>query len=147
MKLCFIPRSHKGDEGSSMKGISLVEIILVVATIGFVVILMANLPNALGLITKSRHISLAKEIATKQIEDKRSISYVNLVNDKIAVSDPRLNLLPAGAGVIEVKDCDPIICTNSEPIKHVKVTVSWNDNQKDQDIMLETFIGEGGLNQ
>lgn len=128
-------------------GVSLVEIILAIAAIGFIVILMANLPNALGLITLARHTSLAKEIAAKQIEDKRSISYVNLVNDTSPVSDSRLNILPAGAGVIEIRDCDPIICTNLEPIKHVKVTVSWKDNQKDQNIMLETFIGEGGLNQ
>lgn len=130
-----------------MKGVSLVEIILVVFAIGFIVILMTNLPNALGLVTKSRHISLAKEIATKQIEDKRDISYLNLVNDITPISDPRLNFLPSGAGTVEVTDCNPIICTNSEPIKHVKVTVSWNDNQKNQNIFLETFIGEGGLNQ
>ena len=128
-------------------GVSLVEIILAIAAIGFIVILMANLPNALGLITKSKHISLAKEIATKQIEDKRDVSFVNLVNDITEVTDPRLGLLPSGAGTLEVADCNPTICTNSEPIKHVKVTVSWKDNQKDQNIFLETFIGEGGLNQ
>lgn len=130
-----------------MKGFSLVEIILVVGTLGFIVILMANIPNALGLVTKARHISLAKEIAIKQIEDKRDISYVNLVNGTVPISDSRLNLLPQGAGIVEVGACNIEICTNSEPIKHIKVTVSWMDNQREQTIALETFIGEGGLNQ
>lgn len=129
------------------RGVSLVETILVVLAIGFIVILMANLPNALGLVTKARHISLAKEIAAKQIEDKRAISYINLANGTSPISDSRLSLLPLGAGIMEVVDCNPTICTNAEPIKHVKVTVSWKDNLKEQNISLETFIGEGGLNQ
>lgn len=131
----------------SQKGISLVEIILVVATIGFIVILMANLPNALGLVGKAKHISLARDIATKQIEDKRDISFVNLVNGTTPISDSRISLLPTGAGIIEVENCKVEICTNSEEVKHIKVTVSWMDNLKEQNIMLETFIGKEGLNQ
>lgn len=131
----------------NIKGISLVEILLVVATIGFIVILIANLPNALGLVTKSRHISLAKEIAAKQIEDKRDVSFINLVNGTTAISDSRLSLLHQGAGTLEIADCNPQICSNLEPIKYIKVTVSWMDNLKEQNIILETFIGEGGLNQ
>lgn len=129
------------------RGVSLVEIILVVVAIGFIVILMANLPNALGLITKARHISLAKELAAKQIEDKRAISYTNLVNGTTPLSDTRVSLLPSGAGIVAVEDCSPQVCTNSEEVKHIKVTVSWKDNQKEQTIILETFIGTGGLNQ
>ena len=130
-----------------MRGLSLIEIILVVGALGFIVILMANIPNALGLVTKARHISLAKELATKQIEDKRATAYANLVNDTVPISDSRISLLPGGSGTVEVKDCDVTICTNAEPIKHIKVSVSWKDNQKTQSILLETFIGQGGLNQ
>lgn len=145
MTLCVIPRSHKGDEGSDTRGISLIEILLVVVTVGFIVILAANLPSSLGLITRSKHISLAREIAAKQIEDKRTISYINLAEGTSAVSDSRLSLLPSGAGLIEIGSCSPSVCTNSEPLKHVKVTVSWMDNLKEQTITLETLIGEGGL--
>lgn len=130
-----------------MKGFSLVEIILVVATVGFIVILMANLPNALGLIAKARHISLAKETAAKQIEDKRAVTYTNLVNGTTPITDTRISLLPQGSGIVDVADCSPQICTNSEEVKHIKVTVLWMDNQKEQTIILETFIGKGGLNQ
>lgn len=128
-------------------GFSLIESLLVVVMIGIIVLLMANLPNALNLINKSKHISLAREIAAKQIEDKRAISYVNLVNDNSPISDSRMSLLPGGAGTIKVEDCDPGICTLSENIKQVAVTVIWKENAKPQEVVVKTFIGEGGLNQ
>lgn len=129
------------------KGFSLIESLLVVVIIGSVVLLIANIPNALMLIAKSRHVSLAREIAVKQIEDKRTINYVNLVNDNSPITDTRLNLLPEGSGTVEVGDCDPSICTQGEDIKQVTITVSWRDNNKIQTITLKTMIGEGGINQ
>lgn len=132
------------------KGVSLIETILVVVVIGFIVILMANLPNAMILITKSKHLSLAREIAAKQIEDKRSTSYLNLVNDITDItgsSDPRMNLLPNSTGTVQVQDCDPSVCTNGEHVKQISVIINWKDNNKTQTINVETLIGEGGLNQ
>lgn len=109
--------------------------------------LMANLPNAIGLIGRSRHLGLAREIAAKQIEDKRATSYINLVNDTSSVSDPRMALLPTGSGQVLVEDCDLSICTNSENIKQITVTINWMENSKQQSVSLKTLIGEGGLNQ
>ena len=131
----------------SQKGTSLVELLLVIIVIGSSVFLIANLPNALALVKKSKHLSIAQEIAAKQIEDKRSMNYSNLVNDTSNISDSRLSLLPAGAGTVAVADCDPIICTNSEHIKKITVSVTWTDNAKAQTVILNTFIGEGGINQ
>lgn len=129
------------------RGVSLIEALLVIVIVGTLVFLLANLPNALGLISKSKHLSLAREIATKQIEDKRTINYSNLVNDNSAIVDSRLNLLPQGAGTMEVKDCDPLICKSGEKIKQIVVEVSWKDNNKNQKVTLSTMIGEGGINQ
>ena len=129
------------------RGVSLIEVVLVVMVVGFTVILLANLPNAVGLICKSRHLSLAREIAAKTIEDKRNVSYINLVNDTSPISDPRITLLPAGAGVSVVEDCDPLICTSGEHIKRITITVNWKEGSKDQQVILKTFIGEGGINQ
>lgn len=129
------------------KGVSFIELILVVVIIASTVLLLASLPNAFLLINKSRHLSLAKEIASKQIEDKRGISFSNLVNDSLPISDPRINLLPSGSGTIIVSDCDVSICIYSENIKKVTATVSWKDNNKTQSISLDTFIGVGGINQ
>lgn len=129
------------------KGFSLIELLLVVVTISTIVFLLANLPNAFLLINKSKHLSLAKEIASKQIEDKRTINFANLINDTTDINDNRINQLPSGAGTTIVADCSPDICTNGENMKQVTVTISWKDNQKIQTVTLNTFIGEGGINQ
>lgn len=143
----FPPERSVSDTMNSGKGFSLIESLLVVIMIGIVVYLLANLPNALNLINKSKHTSLAREIASKAIEDKRAINYINLVNDNSPVSDSRLGLLPGGSGIVVVEDCDPTICVNSENIKHVSVTINWKDNARQQTLEFTTFIGEGGLNQ
>lgn len=129
------------------RGVSLIESLLVIVVIGSIVFLIASLPNSLMLVGKSRHISLAREIAVKQIEDKRNINYSNLVNDNSAILDSRLSLLPGGNGTVAIEDCDPSVCSNSEHIKQVTVTVNWKDNDKTQTITLKTMIGEGGINQ
>lgn len=129
------------------KGSSLVEILLVIVTVTTMVFLIANIPNAINLMNKSKHLSIAREIATKQIEDKRNINYANLVNDASPINDPRLISLPKGAGTITVEDCGLTICTNEEHIKQVTATITWQDNNKTQTTTLKTMIGEGGLNQ
>jgi len=132
---------------TSQKGVSLIESLLIIVFAGIIVLLLTNIPNALGLINKSSHLSLAKEIATKQIEDKRTISFANLANDNSPVVDSRIGLLPGGSGTVVVEDCDQQICTNSEHIKKITVVITWKDNNKTQTINIKTFIGEGGLNQ
>lgn len=135
---------------SAQRGVSLIESLLVVVVVGFIVALMANLPNAMNLITKSKQLSLAREISTKQLEDKRAINYVNLANstEDLKTLDSRLSLLPNGGGTVVVADCDTEkICTNGEPIKQVIVTINWKNNNKQQSVTLSTLIGKGGLNQ
>jgi len=131
----------------NQRGFSLIEALLVVVILGSIVFLIASIPNSLMLVGKSRHISLAREIAAKQIEDRRTINYLNLVNENSAIYDSRLSLLPTGSGTVEVADCDPNLCTNEEHIKQVTVTVNWMDNNKALEINLKTMIGEGGINQ
>lgn len=132
------------------RGVSLIESLLVVVTVAAIVFLMANLPNAMNLVNKAKHLSLAREIALKQIEDKRATSYSNLVSDTVNLTasvDPRMNSLPGSSGTVKIEDCDVQICTNGENIKKITVTVNWKDNNKTQIVSLKTFIGEGGLNQ
>lgn len=132
---------------ASDKGVSLIESLLVVVVVAAIVALMANLPNAMTLVSKSRHLSLAREIAVKQIEDKRAISYINLVSDTQPIADQSITLLPNGAGAVKVEDCSPTICTNQESIKQITVTISWKESNKEQKVELQTLIGEGGINQ
>lgn len=129
------------------RGTSLIELLLIIVIIASCVFLIANLPNAFMLVSKSKHLSLAREIASKQIEDKRTISYNNLVNETSIINDLRIGLLPQGEGSITIVDCELQICTNGEHVKKITVTVSWKDNNKTQSIILNTFIAEGGINQ
>lgn len=128
-------------------GGSLIELLLVIVLLGIVVVLMANLPNAMMLVNKSKYMGLAREVAAKQLESKRQIAYSNLANDSSPIADPRIALLPQGNGTIVVEDCDVSICTNSEDVKKVTVTVNWTENSKNQQVILQTLIGQGGLNQ
>lgn len=128
------------------RGISLIESLLVIIVVGSMVFLMANIPSAIGLINKSKHLSLASEIAAKQIEDKRSAGYENLVNGEVPINDSRLNALPQGEGEVEVENCDPSLCTNGEQLKQVTIEVTWRDNNKTQQVKLKTLISQGGLN-
>lgn len=129
------------------KGVSLIETLLVVVTLSAVTFLIANIPNAFNLINKSKHLSTAREIAAKVIEDKRSLSFANLVNDNSAILDLRINLLPQGSGTVVVEDCSQQICPNLEPVKQVTVTLNWKEGSKQQQISLKTLIGEGGLSK
>lgn len=136
-----------GYNRNHQKGVSIVETILVIFIAGILVLLLANLPNAIGLITKSKNISLAREIAVKQIEDKRTTSFTNLINNTSNISDSRISLLPNGSGTIIIEDCSLQVCTNGEEVKLVTVTVNWKENNKDQSVSLKTMIGQGGINQ
>lgn len=129
------------------KGVSLIESLLAVVMVGVIVLLLSNLPNAMNLMSKSSHLGIAREIASKQIEDKRAISYINLVNDSVAIVDSRLSQLPSGVGTILVEDCPLEICTNGEQIKQITITINWKENDKPQTTIIKTFIGESGLNQ
>ncbi len=131
----------------NQRGVSLIESLLVIVAVASIVFLMVNLPNVVNLMNKSNHLSLAREIALKQLEDKRTTSYINLVSGTTTISDTRVNLLPLGAGTVTVADCDPSICTNSEHVKKITVSLSWKDNNKQQNFKIDTFVGEGGLNQ
>lgn len=128
-----------------MKGFSLVEILVVIASIGFLVILISSLPNSINLVTKANNVSVAREIIQKEMEGQRSDTYINLSSNSI--NDSRLKLLPQGAGEVLVEDCNPTICTEGEDIKEVTISVSWKDGGKDQSVKVKTFISKEGLNE
>ncbi len=125
------------------KGFSLIEILLVLLIIGFVVMLIFNLPPSINLIGSSRYNSLAKDIASKKIEDLRARGYENLASG--AFSDNGLNSLPSGFGEVVVEDCPVSICTNTEEVKQVTVKVKWLEGSEEETVELLTMIGEGGI--
>ncbi len=132
-------------DSQNQKGVSLVELLIVVAVIGFLAILVASIPNSIALIGNSKHVSVAREVATKQIEDSRAIGYDNLVEGENSISDFRINTLPNGAGLVTIQDCDLTICASGEELKQIIVKVTWKELGKPQEVKLTTFVSENGL--
>lgn len=141
MKLPLLSKSSI----QSQEGASLIELMLVTVMVGFMVVLIAGIPNSMVLIGKSQHLSVAKEVATKQLSAERALAYSNLNNGSTLIRDSRLSLLPSSSGSITVEDCNPAVCTNAEPVKLVTVLITWRDNAKDQSYQLQTMIASGGL--
>lgn len=134
----------------NQKGFSIIELILVVVIVGFIILLVTNLPSSISLVGLGRQTSLAKEIGSKQIESIRTIPFENLANGPQPVSDSRLSLLPQGLGTITIIDCPIAVCPNpGDPlfnsIKQVKVQISWKHGQESKSIEIITLISKNGL--
>lgn len=131
---------------SKQSGFSLIELLLVIVMVGFIATLIFNLPQSLRLNGMSSHETLAKEIASEQIEKLRAKTYDNIGgNGTTSISDPRMSKLASGTGTITVADCPSSICSNNERIKHVTVTISWKDQDKTSSIKYDTLVAQGGL--
>jgi len=128
------------------RGISTIEMLIVIAIVGFLVILIAAIPNSIRLISRARHQSLVREIINKELETKRSVGYINLANGTQTIGDQRLSTLPGGVGETLIEDCDELICTETEDVKKITVSVSWNEAGSAKQETVVTFISEGGLN-
>lgn len=129
------------------RGVSLVELVLVVAAVGFLALLVNNLPSSISSINKSRHASLARDVAGKQIEYLRRQTYTNLSLGTESFYDSGLSNLPGALATYEVEVCSPEICPNQEEVKEVRVKVYWNESGDNKSVELTTIIGEGGLGQ
>lgn len=131
----------------NQRGVSLVELILVIAAVAFLILLLANLPSAISSITKSQHASLARNIVNKQTDYLRKQTYANLANGTNFFSDSALSSLPHPTASYKVEDCPPAVCSNSENLKQITVTVLWTENGDNKSIEVVTLVGEGGLGQ
>lgn len=131
----------------SSKGFSLIEVMLFLMIVGFIILLVVNIPNSIGLIGTTRRINLAKEVVNQKIEALRLSGFENLPGNGISTfSDGRLSTLPSSTGEVSVEDCPSSICTNGETnIKQVKVSVKWKEDRNDKNLSVTTLISEGGI--
>lgn len=135
-------------KAKSEKGFSIIELLLVIMIVGFIALMVTNIPSSLRLIGKSKYESIAREIATQRIEDLRNTTYTGLANTGGApnpITDSRLSRLPSGKGEIFIEDCPITICTNNEVIKKIIVKVSWSESGQIKDVQFTTLISQGGL--
>lgn len=131
-----------------MKGFSLVEVIMGVFITGVMVIVIANIPQAMKLIRGSQSESKVREVVAKKIEDIRLSGYDNLGNNLpggTPINDPKLNSLANVSGTVLIGDCPPEICTNGELVKNVTIAVTWTENANPKRFSVSTLVAKGGL--
>lgn len=145
--LFFQPDNLRNNKFVHQKGVSLVELVLVTAAVVVLALLIGNLPSSVASINKSRHLSIAREVASKQIESLRKQTYQNLSNGTISFTDAKLSSLSQAAASYEINDCPISLCALSEEAKQVKVRVSWNELGDNKEVELTTIISQGGIGQ
>lgn len=127
------------------KGFSIVEVIMAVFLTGTIVLVIANIPQVIRLVTGSRYESKVRQVAAKKIEDVRLAGYDNLVNGTTAISDPLLSNLADVAGSVIIADCPAETCPNGELVKQVTVIISWDEEGSPKDFRVMTLVAKGGL--
>lgn len=134
---------------SKQKGFTLLEAVIVIVVIGFVLLLIANIPFSFSLNNKSRHKDIAREIASKRMEELRKTSYANIALGQTQVADSRINNLPQGSATLNVEQCPTSDCLDPkvrEKTKKVTVTITWRELEIDEKIEVFTLMSESGLN-
>lgn len=128
------------------RGFSLVEVIIAIFLIGAMVVVIANIPQAVRLITLSKSESIVREVAAKKLEDMRLTGYENLPADGVSnFSDPKLSSLAGVSATSDVVVCPAALCPGGEAVKHITISISWNEGPDRKNFELETLIGQGGI--
>lgn len=130
---------------TNSNGFSLIELIIVIFLAGAILLVIANIPQVIRLVTGTKYESIVREVTAKKIEDVRLTGYDNIANGTTSISDPRLNSLPNLAGTALIEDCPLSICTNGELAKQVTITFTWSDNSEPKRFSVVTLVSKGGL--
>ena len=131
---------------SNQNGVTIIEVLLVIACLMFLVLIINNIPPSISSINKSRHQAIARDIVNKELETLRKQGYANLANGLVNFSDTNLTKLPTPSATVDIENCPVSICTLSEKLKSVVVTVTWYESGAIKNIQMTTLIGQGGLN-
>ena len=111
----FSPFYHKGSRKRAQGGLTLTEVLLSMIILAFVVsgILTAYISCA-ALVTTSKNVNIATNAAFGLIEEIRSSSFADIVDDYNGLNFV-VNDIPSSRGVVYVDDTDP---------EFLKVTIS-----------------------
>lgn len=129
------------------RGVSLIELILVIIAVAILALLITSLPAAIGSIRKSGNTSTAREIASKQMDSLRKQPYANLANGTNSFTDAALSNLPSPMATYTVEDCPEGICTHGEDTKKITVKINWVESGDTKTAELYTLFSKGGLGQ
>lgn len=128
-------------------GISLIELILVVVAVGVLALLVSSLPSSIQSIRNSGNTSLAREIASKELDFLRKQPYSNLSNGTNNFTDNSLSKLTFPTAEYQIEDCPLEVCALGEEAKTVNVKVSWLESGITKSLELGTLVAKGGLGQ
>lgn len=137
----------------NQKGLALLELLVVIFVVGVIVLVIANLPNAVNLINAGNYQSIAKQIAAERVEYLRAQGFSLLPGfGATTFSDARLARLPSGQATQYVESCPDTICPDTifnpaspDPVKVVKIKVTWVEGGLDKMAEVATLISDGGL--
>ncbi len=125
-------------------GFTLVEIVVVTAVIGMMIIALTNLVIAIGGIQRqSERLTLASRIAESKIESLRNNHYNNLVNSPPAIDFT--SELPVD--LPEPRSATVTVTEPSNGIKRLDVSISYTDGKLTKNVNLSGLIGNIGLSQ
>lgn len=122
------------------KGFTLVETLIALALVGATLVVFGAAVATLPAIKTARDQNIAYHVAAKKIEELRKTPFDSLPASG-SFSDPGLSNLSSSTASLVISDYE-----GSSDIKRVTATVSWDMLGATRDIVLETLIGESGLN-
>lgn len=132
---------------SKEHGVSLVELLLVFVVVISVALLVINSGPTILSVGQSRRTSLAREIASRQIEKMRKIPFDSLLLETNSFTDSALSSLPASSATYTVDDCPVSLCDEDEVMKRIRVEVSWEDSGETKTVELWTLTAAGGIGE
>lgn len=128
-------------------GVTLLEVLVVTAAIGFMVLIIASVPTSVYLINQSRNTSLARDIISQKIDVLRKQGYVNLANGKTPFTDPAMTNLAKPSAYYQIEDCPSNICSIGLKVKQLTVHVDWQEKDSTKSAEVSTLVSEGGIGQ
>lgn len=125
----------------------MIEVLIAVFITGAILLVVANIPQVIRVVTGSQSELKVREVVAKKIEDARLSGYDGLSDGTTSFSDPKLNGLTNVSGNVLISECstDSNLCPNGEVAKKITITVTWNENQEPKRFSVTTLIAQGGL--
>lgn len=128
-------------------GVTLLEVLVVTAAIGFMVLIIASIPASVYLINQSRNASLARDIVSQKIDALRKQGYGNLANGKTPFIDPTMTNLAKPSAYYQIEDCPSSICSIGMKVKQLIVHIDWQERDSAKSAEVITLVSEGGIGQ
>jgi len=127
-------------------GFSFVEVIIAIFLCMAMLFVIANIPQAIRLISLSQSESTVREVAARKLEDLRFAGYENIPADGIKnFNDPKLLKLTSANATTNIIDCEISGCAGGAKVKKVTISIDWRESGKSKNFQLVTFVGKGGI--